>query len=289
MMAPKTRENRLLAAPLVLYLLLLLGFPTLLNIFYSLSDVTFETLRTPRLSGFGNFVTVLSDPAFWRAVWFSLRFGVLTATVEVALGLFLAVFLSPLLRARPWLLALLTLPIMIAPAMMGLMYRLVLHEFVGPLPYYLIEWFGHSPAFLSPGLVFWTVCVIEILQWTPFALLLFHLAYSSIPADVREAARMDGARAWRTFRRVELPMLMPTLALAAAIRLIDGIRVFDNIYVLVGAGPGGSTTSLPIYIYTAFFRGGSLGPALAASVLFALAAFAGLFFALRAADRRAKA
>ena len=141
-----------------------------------------------------------------------------------------------------------------------------LHEFVGPLPYYLLEWFGNSPAFLSPGWVFWTVCVIEILQWTPFALLLFHLAYSSIPADVREAARMDGARGWRTFRRVELPMLMPTLALAAVIRLIDGIRVFDNIYVLVGAGPGGSTTSLPIYIYTSFFRGGSLGPALAASV-----------------------
>lgn len=84
-------------------------------------------------------------------------------------------------------------------------------------------------------------------------------------------------------------MLMPTLALAAVIRLIDGIRVFDNIYVLVGAGPGGSTTSLPIYIYTSFFRGGSLGPALAASVLFALAAFAGLFLALRAADRRAGA
>ena len=80
-----------------------------------------------------------------------------------------------------------------------------------------------------------------------------------------------------------------TLALAAVIRLIDGIRVFDNIYVLVGAGPGGSTTSLPIYIYTSFFRGGSLGPALAASVLFALAAFAGLFLALRAADRRAGA
>lgn len=289
MMAPKTQENRLLATPLVLYLLLLLGFPSLLNVFYSLSDVTFETLRTPRLSGFGNFAAVLSDPAFWRAVWFSLRFGVLTATVEVALGLFLAVFLSPLLQARPWLLALLTLPIMIAPAMMGLMYRLVLHEFVGPLPYYLFEWFGNSPAFLSPGWVFWTVCVIEILQWTPFALLLFHLAYSSIPADVREAARMDGARGWRTFRRVELPMLMPTLALAAVIRLIDGIRVFDNIYVLVGAGPGGSTTSLPIYIYTSFFRGGSLGPALAASVLFALATFAGLFLALRAADRRAGA
>lgn len=289
MIAPKTRENRILAAPLVLFLLLLLGFPTLLNLLYSLSEVSFETLRAPRPTGFGNFSAVLSDEAFWRSVWFSLRFGLLTAAAEVALGLFLAVFLAPLLRRRPWLLALLTLPMMIAPAMMGLMYRLVLHEFVGPVPHYLFAWFGSAPAFLGPRWVFWTLAMIEILQWTPFVILLVHLAYASIPEEIREAARMDGARPWRLFRRVELPMLLPTLGVAFAIRLIDGIRVFDTIYVLTGAGAGGSTASLPIYIYTAFFRGASLGPALAASVLFAAAAFLALAAALRAAGRRASA
>lgn len=287
MIAPKARENRLLVAPAVAFLLVMLGFPSILNVVYSLSDVSFETLRSPRLAGLGNYWEVLTDEAFWSSIWFSLRFGALTAVAEVALGLFLAVFLSPLLRARPWLLAVLTLPMMIAPAMMGLMYRLTLHEFVGPLPHYLFALFGASPAFLSPAWAFWTVATVEVLQWTPFALLLFHLAFSSIPEEVREAARMDGARPWRLFRRVELPMLLPTVAVAAAIRLIDGIRVFDTIYVLVGAGAGGSTTSLPIYIYTAFFRGGALGPALAASVLFAAAAFLALALALRAAGRGA--
>lgn len=287
MIAPSARENRLLIAPAVAFLLAMLGFPTILNVVYSLSDVSFETLRSPDLAGFGNYAEVLGDGAFWSSIWFSLRFGALTAAAEVVLGLFLAVFLSPLLGARPWLLAVLTLPMMIAPAMMGLMYRLLLHEFVGPLPHYLFAWFGASPAFLSPAWAFWTVATVEVLQWTPFALLLFHLAYSSIPEEVREAARMDGARPWRLFRRVELPMLLPTVAVAAAIRLIDGIRAFDSIYVLVGAGAGGSTTTLPIYIYTAFFRGGALGPALAASVLFAAAAFLVLALALRAAGRRA--
>ena len=289
MIAGRTRENRMLAAPLVLFLLLILGFPTVLNLVYSLSEVSFETLRSPRLSGLGNYAAVLTDDAFWSSIWFSLRFGLLTAVVEVLLGLFLAVFLHPLLKARPWLLALLTLPMMIAPAMMGLMYRLVLHEFVGPLPHYLFAWFGSAPAFLSPAWAFWTIATIEVLQWTPFALLLFHLAYSSIPEELREAARMDGAHAGRVFRKVELPMLMPTVFVAAAIRLIDGIRVFDTIYVLTGAGAGGSTTSLPIYIYTSFFRGGSLGPALAASVLFAAVALGLLVLALRLAGRRADA
>ncbi|EYD74966.1 Maltose/maltodextrin ABC transporter, permease protein MalF [Rubellimicrobium mesophilum DSM 19309] len=251
-----------------------------------MSEVGFETLRAPQLEGFGNFADVLRDEAFWDSLGFSLRFGTLTAVLEVALGLFLAVFLAPILQRHAWLLAILTLPMMVAPAMMGLMYRLVLHEFVGPVPHYLLAWFGTSPAFLAPGNVFWTVVVIEVLQWTPFTLLLFHLAYGSISGEIREAARMDGAKGWWMFRRVEFPMMLPTFGVALAIRFIDGVRVFDNIYVLTGAGAGGSTMSLPIYIYTSFFRGGNIGAALAASVLFALASFLILALAWRFAQRR---
>ncbi len=281
-----TRETRILGAPLVMFLLALLGFPTLLNLVYSVSEVGFETLRAPRLEGFGNFRQVLGDGSFWSSLWFSLRFGALTAAIEVGLGLFLAVFLAPILRPHPWLLSILTLPMMVAPAMMGLMYRLVLHEFVGPLPHYLFEWLGRSPAFLAPGNVFWTVVAIEVLQWTPFALLLFHLAYGAIPDEIREAARMDGARGWWMFRRVEFPLLLPTFGVALAIRFIDGVRVFDTIYVLTGSGAGGTTMSLPIYIYTAFFRGGDIGKALAASVLFAAASFVLLALAWRVIQRR---
>ncbi len=285
-MTAATRESRILGAPLVVFLLALLGFPTVLNLIYSVSYVGFETLRAPRLEGFGNFREVLADGQFWGSLWFSLRFGALTAALEVALGLFLAVFLAPILSRHSWLLAVLTLPMMVAPAMMGLMYRLVLHEFVGPLPHYMFAWFGQSIPFLAPGNVFATVVVIEVLQWTPFTLLLFHLAYQAIPGEVREAARMDGARGLWLFRRVELPLLLPTFGVALAIRFIDGVRVFDNIYVLVGSGAGGSTMSLPIYIYTAFFRGGDIGKALAASVLFALASFLLLALAWRLIQRR---
>ena len=98
---------------------------------------------------------------------------------------------------------------------------------------------------------------------------------------------MDGARGWELFRRVELPLLAPTLGVALAIRLIDGVRVFDNIWVLVGAGAGGATTSLPIYVYTAFFRGGEIGRALAASVILAVASLVLLIAFWRLARRRA--
>ena len=276
----------ILTAPLVVFLLLFLGFPALVNLVYSLSEVRFETLRTPTLSGLGNYVEVLADPAFWRATWFSLRFGVVTALAECLLGLFLAIFLAPLFRKHAWLIAPIMLPLMVAPAMIGLMYRLVLHEFVGPVPFFLYEWFRWSPAFLDVNTAFWTLCVVETLQWTPFAFLLFHMAYQAIPEDAREAAMIDGATPWQMLTRIELPLMLPTIILAGFIRFIDGFRVFDNVYTLTGTGPGGSTMSLSIYVYEAFFKQGAIGKAVAASMILFVASFGVLWSLNRLAARR---
>ncbi|GGA94022.1 ABC transporter permease [Brucella endophytica] len=270
-------EGRLLLAPLVAFMLVFLSFPALVNIVYSLSDVTFQTMRAPQIAGLRNFWQVTADPEFWAACWFSLRFGLLTAVTECALGLALAVFLSPIVSRHGWTMAVLMLPMMVAPSMVGLMYRLVLHEFVGPLPYYMTLWFGTSPAFLDANNAFWTLVVVEVLQWTPFAFLLFHVAYISIPSDIREAAAMDRAKAWQVLLRIELPMMKATIAIALGIRFIDGFRVFDNVFALTGAGAGGSTTSLSIYIYQAFFKGGQIGQAVAASVLLFIASLATLY------------
>lgn len=283
-----TAENRILAAPLVIFMLAILGFPAILSIVYGLSRTTFETLTAPEFTGLANFATVLSDPDFWRAAWFSLRFGLATALAECLLGLFLAVYLAPLIRRNGWMVAVLIAPMIVAPAMMGLMYRLVLHEFAGPVSHYLYQWFGTTVSFFSAQNVFWTVFAVETLQWTPFAFLLFLTAYESIPRDLREAAAVDGTRPWRMFLRIELPLMLPTLWVALFIRFIDGFRVFDNIYVLVGAGPGGVTRSMSIYIYEGFFRSGEIGRALAAAILlfgtaFALVAGAGLLRRRRAA------
>lgn len=282
------RENAILAAPLVLFLLAILGFPTVLALVYGFSDTSFQTLTSPEFSGLANFRQVLADPTFWQAAWFSLRFGAITAVLQCALGLALAVYLAPLVRLHGWTVAILIIPMIVAPAMMGLMYRLVLHEFAGPLPHYLYQWLGWSPAFLSPAHVFKTVVVAETLQWTPFAFLLFLTAYQSIPEDLREAAAVDGTRPWRRFWTIELPLMLPTVWVALFIRFIDGFRVFDNIYTLVGAGPGGSTTSMSIYIYETFLRRGEIGKAMAAAILLFVTAFLALALAQRLTRKAAR-
>jgi multiple sugar transport system permease protein len=279
-------EFRLLTIPLVVFLLVFLGFPAIVNLVYSVSEVTFETLRSPQITGFGNFTAVWNDAAFWQASWFSLRFGLLTAGLECMLGLFLAIFLAPLIERRSWLMAIMMLPLMVAPALVGLMYRLVLHEFAGPVPYYLWAWFGASLSFLGPSSAFWTLIVVETLQWTPFAFLLFYMAYQAIPREIIEASAMDGARYRHRLWYIELPLMAPTIVVALLIRFIDGFRVFDNVYVLTGSGPGGSTASLSIYIYEAFFKQGAIGKAVAASVILFLASFAALYALNTIAARR---
>jgi len=275
--AIRRHQWTLLATPMVVFLLLFLGFPAIVNLIYSVSEVRFETLRSPTLSGFGNYLEVLTDADFWQASWFSLRFGLITALAECLLGLFLAIFLSPLIEKHSALMAPLMLPLMVAPAMVGLMYRLVLHEFVGPVPYYLYEWFGDSPAFLDLNTAFWTLCVVETLQWTPFAFLLFFTAYQAVPVEVRQAAQMDGASPRQVLTTIDLPLMTPTIVIAFFIRFIDGFRVFDNVYTLTGSGAGGSTTSLSIYIYQAFFKQGAIGKAVAASVVLFIASFLVLY------------
>ena len=280
------RQGLALIAPLTVFLLALLGLPLLIDIVYALSHVTFETLRQPRLQGFGNFVTVLKDPGFWQAMGFSLRFAIVAAVAQLAIGLSLAIFLAPLFALAPWLLAVLMLPTMLAPALVGLMYRLLLQDFVGIVPNTWSLWFGDSPAFLNPGTAFWTLATIEVLQWTPFALLILYSAYAAVPGEVREAAALDGAGPLRRLAAIDLPWMAPTIAIVFFFRFIDSFRVFDNVYVLTGSGAGGSTTTISIFIYEAFFRHNDIGVAVAASLLLLVLSFAVLTMLMRFAGSR---
>jgi len=254
----RKREGLWLITPMTVFLLILLGFPLVLDLIYSVSKVGFETLRDPEVVGFGNYKTAISDPEFWAAAWFSFRFAIIVATAQVLLGLFLAIFLAPLLAQ-------------------GLMYRLILHEFVGVIPYYLYVWLGDSPSFLGAQSAFNTLVTIEILQWTPFALLILYTAHAAIPGSIREAAAIDGVTGLKSVRYIDLPLLMPAIGVTYFIRFIDSFRVFDNVYTLVGPGAGGSTTTMSIYIYRAFFRIGDIGLAVAASMLLLVASFIVLY------------
>ncbi len=274
------RDARGLLAGLTLFLAVMLGFPALANLWYSFSDVTFQTIGSASFIGLANFSTQILSEKFWQAMGFSLQFAIAATLLEVGLALVLVVVLHPLLLKRPWLTAFLMLPMMVSPALMGVMFRLVLNEFVGVIPQYL-EIIGFYVNFLGPENIYATVVAIEVLQWTPFAFLILLTARQGIASELEEAASVDGAKGLVMFWFIELPMMKPAIVIVLFIRFIDSFRVFDHIFVLTGGGPGNQTTSISIYIYKLFFNQAALGEAVAVSLLLLLMALALLYAALR--------
>ena len=190
--AKERADARYFLVALCLFLALMLGFPALADLWYSFSNFSFRDLTGGSFAGFANYRQAIANPGLWSAIGFSLRFGVICAAIELALGLVLVFVLHPLLAKRPWLTGILMLPMMVSPALMGVMYRLILNEFTGVIPAYL-EIMGLPINFLGKNNVYYTVIGIEILQWTPFAFLILLTARQTIPMELEEAAAMDGA------------------------------------------------------------------------------------------------
>jgi multiple sugar transport system permease protein len=275
---------RALLVPLCLFMAALLGFPTLINLWYSFSDVSFQNM-VGSFVGLDNYAAALSNPKMWQALGFSLKFAVICTLLEVGAALVLVFILHPLLVKRPWMTALLMLPMMVSPALMGVMYRLILNEFTGPVPVYL-EMMGFGVNFLGRANIYKTVVAIEVLQWTPFAFLILLTARQTISYELEEAAAVDGATGFRATRHIMLPLMVPALVIVLFVRFIDSFRVFDHIYVLTGGGPGNLTTSISIYIYKLFFVQNTLGEAVAVSILLLMMSLALIAAAMRLVVRR---
>jgi multiple sugar transport system permease protein len=262
----------------------MLGFPALANLWYSFSNFSFRDLTGGSFVGFTNYLQAVRNPGLWSAFGFSLRFAVICMAIELIAGILLVFVLHPLLAKRPWLTGVLMLPMMISPALMGVMYRLILNEFTGVIPAYL-SLLGYPFNFLGRNNVYYTVIGIEVLQWTPFAFLILLTARQSVSGEIEEAAAVDGASGTRFNFQIVLPLMVPTITIVGFIRFIDSFRVFDHIYVLTGGGPGNRTTSLSIYIYKLFFNQNILGEAVAVSIMLLAASLTLIFAGLRLAVR----
>ncbi|MEP0324908.1 carbohydrate ABC transporter permease [Bauldia litoralis] len=271
---------------LCIFLALMLGFPTVANLWYSFSNVSIYDLTGTAFVGLANYAEAVTNPNLWDALGFSLKFAVICTVLEVALGLAMVFILHPILTKRPWLTGLLMLPMMVSPALMGVMYRLILNEFTGVVPAYLYM-MGLPINLLGRNWIYETVIAIEVLQWTPFAFLIMLTARQSMAGELEEAAAVDGATGAKFGRLIVMPVIMPSIIIVSFIRFIDSFRVFDHIFVLTGGGPGNETTSISIYIYKLFFTHSKIGEAVAVSVMLLIASMALLYSALRLAVRRA--
>ena len=257
-----------LAAPLLIFLSTLVVWPIYLGIKTSLSrDLLSEFEITP--AGLDNFKSIIAAPDFWSALRFTILFAIIVTVVEGLLGFTLALVFDRKFPGKRTLFSMVLIPIMIAPSLMAVMYRLILNENIGVIPGFL-QRFGLDISIFDQRYVFFTLVALDAIQYTSFAFLLVYAALQNIPQEIYESAAIDGARYRQVIWRITLPILKPALAIIAMLRLIDSFRTFDTIYILTGGGPGISTQTIGIYIYKTAFITGDFGLASAASVMLVL-------------------
>jgi multiple sugar transport system permease protein len=257
-----------LSAPLLVFMLLVVLFPLTYGFYTSVRERTLFSLEQ-RFVGLDNYQAVISDPSFWDAMLFTVVFTVVTVAFELVLGVGLALLFNQRFPGKKVLLTFILLPIMVASALIAVMWRLGLNPNIGLVPD-LLQLLNIELAPLSSTWVVPTLFTAEILHWTPLVFILCYAGLQAVPGELYEASRMDGAGYWRMHWHIILPQLRPVIAVALFLRAIDAVKSFDLIYVLTGGGPGRTTTNASIYIYQTAFVDGDFGVASAASVVMLL-------------------
>ncbi|MEM7021535.1 MAG: sugar ABC transporter permease [Pseudomonadota bacterium] len=261
--------------PAVLVMVAGLAYPVINSFYLSFYDWEIGTdfAKAP-FTGIDHFVRMFNDPDVAESIWVTMRFGFWTITIEMMLGVALALLLEKPIRGASVFRTIFILPLMVSPVVVGLIWRYLFDARIGWINYY-IGFLGIEPqVWLGDAeLAFFAIVFTDIWQWTPFIFIIVIAGLQALPSEVLEASRIDGANWWQQVFLVKLPMIRSILLIALLMRLIDVFRALEVMYILTGGGPGRATELLALHIYNRAFDAQQLGYASAISVLLILIVF----------------
>jgi multiple sugar transport system permease protein len=259
-----------LAAPAVLLLLLVTGFPLAYNLWNSFHNVVLSTAGAPQnFVGFANYAALFSTAGFPEALLRTLGFMVVSVVLETAAGLALALMLHRAFRGRGVLRAAILIPWAVPTVVSALLWTTMFDPRSGFVDYLLgiLHLPGSQTTWLAGEWTAWAaVLVADAWKNVPFIAIILLAGLQLIPGDVYEAARIDGASTWQSFRRMTVPLLRPALMVALVFRTLQAFLVFDIIYIMTGGGPGTTTETLSYLNWQAFLVDTNFGVGGAISV-----------------------
>jgi raffinose/stachyose/melibiose transport system permease protein len=248
-------------APAVLLLAIFLLYPLVSSLRLSLVDWTGLGTHS-RFVGLANWAHLAQDTVFWRSLWNNVLLAITSIVIELPISLALAVLLEKAGRGSRILKILYFLPLLMSSVAIGVLFKNVYDPNFGPLNVALHaigldsfaqDWLGDTRFSLAS-----TIAVI-CWQNVPFYMILFLAGLSSMPAELNEAARLDGASEWTIFWRIKLPHLQGAIRTAVLLSVLGSLRYFDLIYVMTGGGPEGSSELMATYMYRTVFSSFQLG------------------------------
>ena len=261
---------------MLVMLALVAGWPLARTIWFSFTNANLNNLSDYDFIGFENYLAnydgewlgLLTDPDWWRAVWNTVWFALVSVSIETLLGLAIALVLHRTFPGRGLVRAIVLIPWAIPTVVSARMWSWMLHDQFGVVNDLLlrvglistpIAWTAHADTAL------WVVVMVDVWKTTPFMALLILAGVQMLPGDIYEAARVDGIHPVRVFFRVTLPLIRPALLVAVIFRALDALRVFDLIYVLTANSR--DTASMSVYARRQFVEFQEVGLGSAASTL----------------------
>ncbi|WP_025733983.1 carbohydrate ABC transporter permease [Carnimonas nigrificans] len=252
----RVRSAWLFLSPLLVGLLVVAGWPLLRTLWFSFTDANLTQLDQAQWIGVENylyyqdgaFYGVLADPDWWNSVYNTLFFTVITVSLEVVVGVIVALILNANFKGRVWVRAAILIPWAIPTVVSAQMWLWMFNDQFGIINYLLmgvgiisepLAWTASS------SLSMWAVIIVDVWKATPFVALLVLAAMQMLPSDCYEAAKVDGIHPMRVFFRVTLPLITPALLVAIIFRVLDALRVFDLVYVLTSNSS--STMTMSVY------------------------------------------
>lgn len=257
-----------LLAPTLLVIALIAFYPLLQTVLYSFTDVRLGSSRPVHFVGLRNYLDLLTDPRFYSALWLTVRFALVTVVFEFTLGLVIALVINSNFPGRGLMRAAVLVPWAIPTVMSTQMWKWMYHDVFG-----VINDLGLRLGLLQapvawvadPSYLFAAVCAVDIWKTTPFIALMLLAGLQVIPAEIYEAASIDGAGALRQFFSLTLPLLQPAIVVTLIFRTLDALRAFDIFYVMVGNRPHFQT--LAVYNQQVLVEFSRVGPGSAISVV----------------------
>jgi multiple sugar transport system permease protein len=250
------RAGVALLAPALVALAALAAWPGLWVLWLSLQQRV-PIFGIDRFVGLAHYAFLAGDPRFWNAAAVTLTFTVVSVTLELVLGVAVALGLQRQQRGRRTAVALLLLPWALPSVVVGRTFEWLYHPSAGLVNFLLgghaVNWLG-EPALALPALI-----VADVWRTMPFVALLCYARVLTIPVEVYEAARVDGAARLAMTRDITLPLLRRVLLIALLFRTLDALRAFDLMFVLTGGGPANMTETLTVYAYRSLFQTLQLG------------------------------
>jgi multiple sugar transport system permease protein len=254
--------------PALAMMLALSVLPIVNLVITSFQDISWADGQATRsFAGFAHYKALFSDNLFAAGLRNTVIFALAAVAGQMVLAFAMALMVSRIVRGRVLYRAIFILPLLIPGIVIGAIWKLMLNFDFG-LVNKLLGLFGFMPHdwLGSPETALFSVIVVDIWHWTPFCFLLFLAGLESLPQDVFEASKMDGASAWQELVHITLPLMVPTIIVTFAFRLIVAFKVFDEVYLLTGGGPGTSTEVLSFTLYQRFFTEDKAGYGSAMSV-----------------------